>query len=165
MSTRMPISHPHTHIHRTFEMYSNYRLQVEHVCQHCKCHGRPIGGHENSPLSQTQGHRHHAEPGFLVGSDYIPHQRSILYKFQLDITSVIKSLHDELPSFFTRWTHGTDMRKLCRKQWQYLLSMGQTPNAKKSNEMNKNSEQQQVKKTTLGRVRSEGERDHQRVRV
>ena len=36
-------------------------------------------------------------------------------------------------------TLGTDMRKLRRKQWQYLKSTGQTPTAKKSNEMNKKS--------------------------
>ena len=36
--------------------------------------------------------------------------------------------------------HGTDVSKYRREQWQYLKSTGQTPNAKKSNVMNKNSE-------------------------
>ena len=38
-------------------------------------------------------------------------------------------------------THGTDMRKKRRKQKQYQKSTDQTPNAKKLDTINKNSEQ------------------------
>ena len=54
-------------------------------------------------------------------------------------------------------THGTDVHNLRRKQRQYQKSTNQTPNAKKLDEMNKNSEQLSSLKRR--------ERDHQRVRV